>query len=458
MSSEREIQSRRRLARILGISESASDGEFQVAAERLLGVLRRRQRAAASSPGSLAEADSSLGKSARTSSNSTPAEQSQPPKTDRALELEIVALVSGLERWVSTESEAGDQAGKVDRTSLAGALIGAGVTLALLVAYASGMRIVWQDGDGFASSLEEPATLMLTGRLPGATLRVLDADRDQLFVKTAAEGAIVELSQGRYAIDVSREDCPDHWTRSVYFEAGATHRYEPYLCVGEGEVTIRSTVTGDRLIIDGFDVGATSAEPHTLGVGDHQIRVEKAGYVPFESLVRIEPDVKLALRAELVTEQEAGPAARPGYPVPFESPDLTSMSDLKPEPFDLRDLQQEIAPRKKGTGQTSLLRREGAAGLPDGGSTAWHDRVSAELLMRFDTDGSGRIDRLEESESISCALWQEVEQDFERGGLGLSMARYFGFDGSEWHPSALGFSRDMRSAAYEKMKECGLQD
>ena len=46
---------------------------------------------------------------------------------------------------------------------------------------------------------------------------------------------------------------------------------------------------------------------------------------------------------------------------------------------------------------------------------------------------------------------------FERGGLGLSMARYFGFDGSEWHPNALGFARKLRSAAYAKMKECGLQ-
>jgi hypothetical protein len=95
--------------------------------------------------------------------------------------------------------------------------------------------------------------------------------------------------------------------------------------------------------------------------------------------------------------------------------------------------------------------------LPDGGSTAWHDRVSREIITRFDTDGSGRIDQLAESESISCALWREIEEDFERGGLGLSMARYYGFDGTEWHVNALGFSRDMRSAAYEKMKECGLQ-
>jgi hypothetical protein len=86
----------------------------------------------------------------------------------------------------------------------------------------------------------------------------------------------------------------------------------------------------------------------------------------------------------------------------------------------------------------------------------WHDRVSREFLARFDLDRSGEIDRLEESEAIPCPVWREVERDFDTGGLGLSMAHYFGFDGSEWHPKALGFARSLRSAVYEKMKECGL--
>ena len=37
------------------------------------------------------------------------------------------------------------------------------------------------------------------------------------------------------------------------------------------------------------------------------------------------------------------------------------------------------------------------------------------------------------------------------------MARYYGFDGSEWHPGALGFDRTLRSVAYERMRDCGLQ-
>jgi len=79
------------------------------------------------------------------------------------------------------------------------------------------------------------------------------------------------------------------------------------------------------------------------------------------------------------------------------------------------------------------------------------------MLARFDTDGSGSIDRVEESEAISCEHWREIERQFDEGGLGLSMAHNYGFDGSEWIEGALGFSRSIRSAVYDKMKECGLR-
>ena len=42
---------------------------------------------------------------------------------------------------------------------------------------------------------------------------------------------------------------------------------------------------------------------------------------------------------------------------------------------------------------------------------------------------------------VPVAVWREVEQDFDRGGLGLSLAHYYGFDGSEWHPGALAVAR-----------------
>ena len=431
MAPPRAPQTRRDLTRILGLPESASDPAIRSAAERLLGLLRRRHARAGASP-------------------------------DRALADEISALEACLARvlapTVGTASGGVEHAARTDRSGLAAAMLAAGLMLLLLVAYASGYRIVRSEGGGLAASLEEPAKLVLMGRLPGATLRVLDGDREELFVKTAAEGAVVELDAGRYALEVSREDCPDRWTRSVYFEAGATHRFEPFLCVGEGTLTVRSNVTKDRLLIDGFDVGTTGAEPHTLAVGDHEIRVEKKGYQPFEARIRIKPDEALELRAELVTgTTRRGSGLSPDLPAPNAPPGLTASPLPQPEPFDLGDLQQQLAPPKSPVPSTRLLSRAAEPGLPDGGSTAWHDRVSRELIGRFDRDGSGLIDQLAESDAIPCALWLEIERDFDRGGLGLSLARYYGFDGSEWHPRALGFDRGMRGAAYTKMKECGLQ-
>jgi hypothetical protein len=228
--------------------------------------------------------------------------------------------------------------------------------------------------------------------------------------------------------------------------------------VGEGQLTLRSNVPVDRLRIDGYDLDSTNLEGHRLSVGDHEVQLDKAGYAPYEATIRILPDEGLELSAILETESKAGRMRRAELPMPVAPPVMKPRDMPKPEPFDLDELQDQIRPRNAPGAPTRLLRREGMADLPDGGSTAWHDRVSRELLTRFDADGSGQIDQLGEAEAISCALWREIETDFERGGLGLSMARYFGFDGSEWHPNALGFARKLRSAAYAKMKECGLQD
>jgi len=461
MAPDRNEHSRRRLARILGLPEDASSDRLRQAGGRLLAVLRRRRANGPDSTQAPASSESATDRTSDASVSARSAGETEALASEgRGLEDEIDALEADLRRWdrdrpAAARSETA--ASRADRRGLAGVVLGAGLMLGLLIAYASGFRVVRIEEAGFSSSFGDPAVLMLIGPLPGATLRVLDADREELFVKTQAEGAIVELPPRRYAIEVSREDCPDAWTRSVYFEAGATHRFEPRLCVGEGQLTLRSNVPVDRLRIDGYDVDAKELEAQSLSVGDHQIRLDKAGYAPYEATIRIRPDEGLELSANLEAESKSGRKRRGELPMPVAPPVMKTQDIPKPEPFDLGGLQDEIRPRSTPGAPTRLLRRKGMEDLPDGGSTAWHDRVSRELLTRFDADGSGQIDQLGESEAISCALWREIETDFERGGLGLSMARYFGFDGSEWHPNALGFARKLRSAAYAKMKECGLQ-
>ena len=438
---------RRNLARVLGLSEASPPAGLALAGAQLLRTLQlRRQAQSDRGAGDLLDSSKGAG--------------------SNDLDQEIVDLEAALARWASPNApnqlpiqareKPAQFASRVDRNSLAGALLGAAAMFILLVAYAGGYRIVRLEGGGFAASMEKPAHLILVGRLSGSTLRILDADRDELLIKTEAKGASVELQAGRYALEVSREDCPDTWTRSLYFEPGSTHSFEPVLCVGEGRLTIRTNVPSDRMQIDGFDVGVNGGAPHTLPVGDHTIRIEKRGYTPYEARIRMKPDEQLELRAELALKTRSGSKASEPKASGVEVPKFKQATPARPEPFDLGDLKQAVTPPSLAAQPSRLLLRNGREDLSAGGSTAWHDRVSRELIVRFDADESGQIDRIEESDTISCAFWKDVEADFNRGGLGLSMAHAYGFDGSEWQPKALGFAKELRGAAYAKMRECGL--
>ena len=427
--------SKRRLARILGLQRDAPRTEIETALPRLLGRLGQR----------LDHARDTLGKDA--------------PESHR-LQREIADLATSSASIASSTGPFGSTAQWNRRATLGLSMLVAALTLCLLVAYAAGYRVVQSARQETAASLSTPGLLILEGALDGATLRVLDADRKELFLKTSANEAHVEVPPGRVTLEVSREDCPDQWTQSVYFEEGSTHRFEPELCLGTGRLTVRSNVSADRLRIDGLDAGTTHDRAHELQVGDHEIRVNKSGYQPFVGTVRIRPDEDLEIRAELIAVGAGGPAQGRPMPVTKHAPTKTPSSLTDSRSFDLSELRDPIVNPSLDLGADALPplhdrpRYYTAAAA---GSTRWHDRVSADMIARYDLDASGQIDRLEESEAISCRVWRELERDFDGGGLGLSMVHYFGFDGSEWHPKALGFARAHRSAAFAKMKECGLQ-
>lgn len=336
-------------------------------------------------------------------------------------------------------------------------------SLILLVAYTAGFRVTRIGRAELPVTAISPALVFIDGKLEDATLRVYDADRAEIFVERPAEGARIELEPGRYALEVRREDCPEAWTRSVFLEPESVQHYAPEICLGEGQLVVRANTEADRLRIDDYDMGHTGDRAHPLSVGDHTIRVDKAGFRPFEARVRIRPGESFALRADLRPLSEAEAKAGRPMPVTKVAPSLPPAAASGAAAFSKQELAGDLEPPKLEPSDLGLprrgdfLAREGLPAMPDGGSTAWHDRVSRELRERFDKDRSGEIDRLEESEAISCSVWKEIERDFERGGLGLSMAHYFGFDGSEWHPGALAVARGHRSAVYAKMRECGLE-
>ncbi len=302
-----------------------------------------------------------------------------------------------------------------------------------------------------------PAHLVLTGPLSEATLRVFDADRSRVLHEGPAQDAQVELRPGRYAIEVSRPGCGEPWTRSSYFESGTLRTFAPSLCSGNGGLRIRTNVDAPTISIDEARVELPGDGVVPLPAGEHVVRIEKKGHRPHTSNVRIQPNRTHDLSAELAPARPQGDPRAEAQAFLQSAARLDRPTLPPPEPFDFGDLQEQVAPPNAKQRASRLLDRAGLGGLPEGGSTAWHDRVSGEFLRRFDTDGSGRIDRLDESDAISCDHWLETEESFDVGGLGLSMARYYGFDGTEWHPGALGFDRAMRGAAYERMRSCGLQ-
>ena len=63
----------------------------------------------------------------------------------------------------------------------------------------------------------------------------------------------------------------------------------------------------------------------------------------------------------------------------------------------------------------------------------------------------------EELRGVPCDQWLSLEQSYNEGGLGLSLTKFYGFDGERWRTNALGVGDTVRDVAYKRMKECGLR-
>ena len=282
-------------------------------------------------------------------------------------------------------------------------------------------------GAGAAPAVESAgarAQVVARSTVEGAVLQVESrAEVPELVAEGAADETVYWLAPGSYALRVAHPDCADGWERELTVRGGEHHEFAPELCRETGWIVVHSNQPDDALSIDGRKLGATTAAAHALPAGEHEVRVEKAGFDTWEGLVEVSPGKVLAIRPRLARVAAAQPKSKP------------------PE------RRAETASHSAQPGLDERFREMGG----------WHQEAMQWLLARYDSDRSGLLDTADELSGIPCDQWLSLEQSYDESGLGLSLTRFYGFDGERWRTHALGVGDEVRDVAYQRMKECGLR-
>lgn len=410
------VLDRSRAFRILGLSEGVDDGEIRSAYHALRAHVEARAAAA-------------------------PDERFRQARRDELLDLERALRALGslparklVPRWV-----------------LGWAIVATILTLALTAAYLarlegvlgppvivagsgeggggpSGFAIEGAseegDGDGGSGDVASAgprAKLVAKSRAPGATLEVRTrGEAPEVVAEGAADETEYWLAPGAYALRVSHEDCKGAWERDVDASGGDELVFEPEPCKDTGWVVVQSNVAEDELTIDGERLGATGEERRPLSAGEHEVRVAKSGYQAWEGIVDVQPGRVLGIRPRL---ERAAKVAR------------------------------EPKPRRPPATAQREPQRERDATLDE----SWHEQARQWLLSRYDLDRSGALDSQEEIDAVPCERWLGLEASHSQSRLGLTLTRFYGFDGNGWRSGALGVADEIRDLAYERMKHCGLR-
>ncbi|MFP6639976.1 MAG: PEGA domain-containing protein, partial [Myxococcota bacterium] len=249
------------------------------------------------------------------------------------------------------------------------------------------------------------ASLSVLADPTGATFWLLDPSDESVLTRAPADGHRTEWPSGDYRLRVEHSDCPENWSQDIRLPPGGSKVYAPRLCQGEGRLIVRGEQTDDRVRIDGLDAGSTGENPHALRTGKHQVNVEKSGFTPWQADVSIRPGEVLTLLAAL-------------EPQPPE-PDAGSTVSAPP-PQAATDPAAARGPQKAGwAADGERPKMEAGPGL--GGSKTWHDAIKHELVTTYDRNGSRSLDSPAEVRSIPCPVWQNIEAQYETGGLAVDM-------------------------------------
>ncbi len=306
---------------------------------------------------------------------------------------------------------------------------------------------------------DPPGRLVFAESPTAARFTVLDAEGTRVVRAGIVSSDPVELAPGQYSVWLSALACDASRHNTIRVETDADIELVAPECTRTLALVLRSDVTGDRVRIDGEDVGSTGPGAHILQPGSHEIAIEHGGREAWRAEIEVGSDDRLTLHADLAAKANAADE-------PEGSPDAgDSAETARPPPPPGRTAGPP--PRPPGSSGRPGGTREG---LPGGtssespvrdtqvaGSRSWHDAVRRRLIDKYDENGSRSLDTTIEIASIPCSEWLAIESQYETGGLQVPMTRLYGFDGSEWVEGALGVERGLRDFTYRRMKECGLK-
>ena len=264
------------------------------------------------------------------------------------------------------------------------------------------------------------ARLGLSGNLVGAVAEVAEVENGEVVYRGPADGRLLVLDEGEYALRVEHEGCPDVWRDSVVLSSGSHVERLARNCAAHGLLTLQASGAETQLVIDGRELERVDAV--AVDEGPRRVRVERSGHEPWEAPVDVVAGSQIVLEPALVA-RIAEPLSRPARP------------------------------RPAGSARVDTGSQPGEVWL----THDWHLSARRYLVARYDRDRSGKLDSLDEIEAIPCSDWRGLEQSFDEGGLALSMTRFYGFDGSKWIEGAFGVSGALRAETYLRLKDCGLR-
>ena len=267
--------------------------------------------------------------------------------------------------------------------------------------------------------------------LDGAVLEVAEADTAALIASGPADERPYWLEAGMYTLRVWHPDCDRDWQQELTAVVGASHEVAPELCQDTSWLVVESNVEAAQVEVDGEVVGGSGAARHAVAPGERQVRVVSPGFTDWEGIVELEGGraLKLQPRLNRATSKKSAETAASSPPPP--------------------------PPAAAGG-------RPAGGGGPQGEedpelAQGWHHETRQWLLARYDLDGSGRLDSVEELDEVSCEYWQGIERSYDTSRLGLSLTRAYGFDGEGWKDGRLGVAGSVRDLAFQRMRECGLR-